>query len=158
MKDDAMVGEGLRTLGWLLEQYAGPGGVFSPVGSNGFYVRGGERATFDQQPVEACAAVSACLEAHRLTSQSRWAAHARHAFEWFLDQNVLRAPLFDATTGGCRDGIHVDRMNENQGAESTLSFLLATVELRAADTVASKLAAAQSASRGRAVSAADGSS
>jgi glycosyltransferase involved in cell wall biosynthesis len=142
MHDDAMRAVGERSLEWLVTQYRSKDGKFAPVGSNGFYVRGGERAAFDQQPVEACAMVSACLDAHRVTGQSRWSEHARHAFEWFFGQNVLDAPVFDATTGGCRDGIHVDRMNENQGAESTLSFLLAVSEMRAADRLASKLVSA----------------
>ncbi len=62
-----------------------------------------------------------------------WEQHARRAFSWFLGQNHLQQSLYDATTGGCRDGLHADRMNENQGAESTLSFLLALAEMRSAD-------------------------
>ena len=77
--------------------------------------------------------ISACLEAHRVTGDARWRDRARVAFNWFLGQNQLQQPLYDATTGGCRDGLHADRVNENQGAESTLSFLLALVEMRAAD-------------------------
>jgi len=142
LNDEAMTAVGERSLEWLTEQYTASNGMFAPVGSNGFHVRGGDKALFDQQPVEPSARVSACLDAHRLTGQARWTEHARRAFEWFLGQNVLHSPVFDATTGGCRDGIHVDRMNENQGAESTLSFLLATAEMRAADRVATKLIAA----------------
>ena len=80
--------------------------------------------------------VSACLAASRATGDRRWAEHARRAFDWFLGQNQLQQPLYDATTGGCRDGLHVDRVNENQGAESTLSFLLALSEMRLADQAA----------------------
>ena len=79
--------------------------------------------------------VSACLEAHRVTGATRWLEHARWAFHWFLGQNLRQAQVYDARTGGCRDGIHSDRLNENQGAESTLSFLMALSELRAADRV-----------------------
>ena len=85
--------------------------------------------------------VSACLDAHRLTGQARFLEHARHAFQWFLGQNPREAQVYDARTGGCRDGIHVDRLNENQGAESTLSFLTALAEMRAADRLASRLVA-----------------
>ena len=101
--------------------------------------------------------VSACLDAHRVTGQARWLEHARHAFQWFLGQNSLEAQVYDASTGGCRDGIHVDRLNENQGAESTLSFLTALAELRAADRLASKLVPAAPASvvKSRAVRVAD---
>ena len=77
--------------------------------------------------------VSACLEAHRVTGDKRWAEHARRAFGWFLGQNQLQQSLYDASTGGCRDGLHADRCNENQGAESTLSFLLALLEMRSAN-------------------------
>ena len=54
-------------------------------------------------------------------------------FNWFVGDNELHAPIYDATSGGCRDGLHADRVNENEGAESTLSFLLALTEMRAAD-------------------------
>lgn len=132
--DPDMAVVGTTALEWLVEQNrTGDGKTFAPIGSNGFHVRGETRATFDQQPVEAAAMVSACLDAARVTGQSHWNDHARRAFEWFFGENALHAPVFDAMTGGCRDGIHVDRMNENQGAESTLSFLLAVAEMRAAD-------------------------
>ncbi len=123
----------LRALDWLVEEHVAPDGTFAPVGTNGFHERGRERAGFDQQPVEACAMVSACLEAHRVTGAARWLEHARWAFQWFLGQNARQAQVYDARTGGCRDGLHADRLNENQGAESTLSFLMALSELRAAD-------------------------
>lgn len=139
MGDAEMAEIAERSLEWLVSHHVAADGTFAPVGTNGFHVRGAPRATFDQQPVEACAMVSACLDAHRVTGQPRWIEHARRAFHWFLGQNPLQAQVYDARTGGCRDGIHVDRMNENQGAESTLSFLTALAELRAADRLASKL-------------------
>ena len=77
--------------------------------------------------------VSACLEAHRATEDARWADHARRAFNWFLGQNHLQRALYDASTGGCRDGLHADRVNENQGAESTLSFLQSLLAMRSVD-------------------------
>lgn len=125
----------LRALEWLVERQAAPDGTFAPVGTNGFHERGGARAQFDQQPVEACVMVSACLEAHRVTGAAQWLEHARWAFHWFLGQNARLAQVYDARTGGCRDGLHLDRLNENQGAESTLSFLMALSEMRAADRV-----------------------
>ncbi len=130
--NDAMTHAGLESLSWLadLQRADVEGGHFVPIGSNGFYRRGGERARFDQQPVEAQAMVSACLEAHRITGDKRWRNEARRAFEWFLGRNDLNLPIYDPTTGGCRDGLHPDRANENQGAESTLAFLQALLELR----------------------------
>ena len=105
-------------------------GYFRPIGSNGFFRRGGTRANFDQQPVEAQAMMSACLEAYRATSDSWWYQQARHAFDWFIGWNDLGLELYSPGTGGCHDGLHVDRVNRNQGAESTLSFLLSLAELR----------------------------
>jgi len=129
----AMTEDGLESLSWLAGLQRADAGHFVPIGSNGFYARGGERARFDQQPVEAQAMVSACLEAHRITGDKRWRKEARRAFEWFLGRNDLHLPIYDPTTGGCRDGLHPDRANENQGAESTLAFLQSLLELRLAE-------------------------
>ena len=111
---------GLRSLRWLISVQTAPDGHFRPIGSNGFYPRGGKRADFDQQPIEAHATVSACLEAYRSTDDVFWYEQARIAFEWFLGRNDLGISLYDPKTGGCCDGLHVDRVNYNQGAESTL--------------------------------------
>jgi hypothetical protein len=77
--------------------------------------------------------VSACLEAYRITGDKHWRKEARRAFEWFLGRNDLNLPIYDPKTGGCRDGLHPDRPNENQGAESTLAFLQALLELQMAE-------------------------
>ena len=122
---------GLESLEWLAtQQCCNVNGHFVPIGSQGFYCKAGEKARFDQQPVEAGATVSACLEAYRATGDERWRTQAWAAFNWFLGDNDLKTALYDATTGGCRDGLHPDRANENQGAESTLSFLMALLEMR----------------------------
>jgi glycosyltransferase involved in cell wall biosynthesis len=121
---------GLRTLGWLSELQRAPQGHFRPIGSDGFYRRGEQRADFDQQPIEALAMVSASAEAYRTTEDTRWLNEARLAFEWFLGRNDVGLELYDASTGGCHDGLHKDRINENQGAESTLAFLLSLAELK----------------------------
>jgi len=131
-----MTEAGLESLSWLadLQRAEEAGGHFVPIGSNGFYRRGGVRARFDQQPVEAQAMVSACLEAQRITADKSWSKEARRAFDWFLGRNDLDLPIYDPTTGGCRDGLHPDRPNENQGAESSLAYLQAVLELRLAET------------------------
>lgn len=130
-EDMVLVGTG--TLDWLGSVQHTPDGYFAPVGSNGFYSRGTPPARYDQQPVEACGMVSACLDAHRITGDARWSRYTSSAFGWFLGQNHLHQPVYDATTGGCRDGLHADRVNENQGAESTISFLLALWDMRSAE-------------------------
>jgi glycosyltransferase involved in cell wall biosynthesis len=132
MDHSAMVAAGTRALDWLVSIQRSPDGYFAPVGSNAGVERGVPVAAFDHQPVEACAMISACLAAHRATGDGCWPRHARRAFSWFLGQNHLQHSLYDASTGGCRDGLHADRPNENQGAESTLSFLLALVDMQAA--------------------------
>ena len=149
--DERMVSAGLESLDWLMETQRSEGqgsetqrsetqrsetqrseihGHFVPIGSQGFYRQGGEKARFDQQPIEAAGAVSACLQAYRITRESCWRDRAWSAFNWFLGDNDLQVPLYDSVTGGCRDGLHPDRANENQGAESTLSFLMALLEMR----------------------------
>jgi len=130
MERRELVTVGLASLTWLSQIQRSETGDFAPIGSNGFYPKNGVRAAFDQQPVEAYAMVSACLEAQRVTDDARWGSDARRAFDWLLGQNHLQLPLYDAVTGGCKDGLHADRVNENQGAESTLSFLLALLEMR----------------------------
>lgn len=120
---------GLQGLRWLSSIQTTQAGHFRPIGSNGFYVRNGGRADFDQQPVEAQAMISACLEAFRATRDANWLREARRAFEWFLGRNDLGLPLYDFTSGACSDGLHADRINENQGAESTLAFHLSLTEM-----------------------------
>jgi len=128
-----MIEAGMDSLKWLVgEQHRDDAAIFVPIGSNGFFVEGNEKARFDQQPVEACATISACLEVYRLTEEGLWFEEAQRVFHWFLGRNDLQVPLYDATTGGCRDGLHPDRINENQGAESTLSFLMALLEMHEA--------------------------
>jgi hypothetical protein len=122
---------GLATLDWLTAlQRPGEdgGGPFVPVGNHGFFPRGGERACFDQQPVEVQAYVSACLAAARVTGNDRWVHRADWAFGWFHGHNQVHRPLYDPRTGGCRDGLQPDGVNENQGAESTLAYLHAALE------------------------------
>lgn len=133
LENEAMIAAGLTSLEWLWRVQCASDGCFEPIGSDGFYRRGGVKAKFDQQPVEACAMISACLVAERVTTDPSWRLRARRVFGWFLGHNHLRRALYDPVSGGCRDGLHADRLNENQGAESTISFLLALSEMRAVD-------------------------
>jgi glycosyltransferase involved in cell wall biosynthesis len=121
---------GLRSLRWLVSIQKAPRGHFRPIGSAGFYKRGEVPAEFDQQPIEAHGTISACLEAYRSTNDPFWHEQASIAFEWFLGRNDLGLSLYDSKTGGCRDGLHTDRVNENQGAESTLAYLIALSEMQ----------------------------
>ena len=131
----AVLERGLQALRWLTELQISEKGHFRSIGTNGFYRRGGMRANFDQQPIEAQAMVSACLEAYRATSDLWWYEQAQRAFDWFIGWNDLGLELCSPKTGGCRDGLHVDRVNRNQGAESTVAFLLSLAEMRLAQNM-----------------------
>jgi glycosyltransferase involved in cell wall biosynthesis len=137
--DQAAIDVGLRSLRWLMQVQTAEAGHFRPIGTNGFYPKGGNRARFDQQPIEACSSVSACLEAFLCTQDEFWRREARRSFEWFLGRNDLGQPVHDGSTSGCYDGLHVDRVNLNQGAESTLAFLLALQEMRLAENALGSL-------------------
>jgi glycosyltransferase involved in cell wall biosynthesis len=127
---DAEAGRtGLAMLRWLDGVQRAPCGRFRPIGCRGFYPRGGEPAAFDQQPIEAQATVSAALAAWRFSGEGSWLDAAWRAYAWFHGHNELGLRIYDATRGGCRDGLLEDRVNENQGAESTLAHLQALVEM-----------------------------
>ncbi|BBO80879.1 glycosyl transferase [Desulfosarcina ovata subsp. sediminis] len=124
-----MIDMGLKSLKWLLA-ITTEGKHFVPIGSNGWYERGGLRARFDQQPIEANAMVEACVEAYNITRDHTWFENAAMCFNWFLGQNDLNMPLYDPKTGGCRDGLMADGINQNQGAESSLAWLLSLMTLQ----------------------------
>jgi len=128
--DAAALALGLEMLDWLAEVQRSPAGRFAPIGCRGFYPRGGSPATFDQQPIEAQAMIAACAVAFHATGDQRWIDRGWNAFDWFRGHNVLGIGLCDPRTGGCRDGLLADRANENQGAESTLAYLAAVVDMR----------------------------
>jgi glycosyltransferase involved in cell wall biosynthesis len=130
-KDHMMLDAGLASLEWLMDHQTAPEGHFRPIGSNGFWRRDHSKAIFDQQPVEAWASLSACISAANATGDLSWMRRAENTFQWFQGKNDLGLPLFDPETGGCCDGLHQDRVNANQGAESCLSYLCALAELKA---------------------------
>jgi len=121
---------GIASLRWLVTVQTSDAGSFRPIGTDGLYHRGGNRAQFDQQPIEAQATVSACIAAYEATEDSFWLYEARRAFDWFLGRNDVGIAVYDPSTGGCHDGLHIDRVNQNEGCESTLAFLLALTEMQ----------------------------
>ncbi len=125
-----MVKIGLASLRWLMTLQTTPEGCFRPVGTESFGAKQTPPQPFDQQPVEAAAAISACLAAWRANDNAEWTAGAMRAFDWFLGGNDLQTSLVDPSCGGCMDGLHPDRPNENRGAESAVSYLLGLVEMR----------------------------
>ena len=128
--DPQAITVGLESLTWLVNIQQSEQGWIMPIGNQGFYQKGGQISYFDQQPVEVYSLLSACLEAFRVTKDTKWYDHATQAFEWFFGRNALGVSMYDKVTGGCRDGLHIDRLNENQGAESTLSFIQALLEMK----------------------------
>ncbi len=127
--DDAAVAVGLEALKWLAGVQTAPAGHFAPVGSDRVYRPGDAVPRFDQQAVEAYASVAAYSAAFESTQDGRWLREAQRALGWFFGRNDLGLTLHDPATGGCRDGLHRGRLNQNQGAESTLSLWLAVLEL-----------------------------
>ena len=121
---------GLRSLRWLMSLQTTSSGCFRPVGTKSFGRLRQKPEAFDQQPVEASATISACLAASRAEDGAEWPAGATRAFGWFLGENDLQTTLIDPDMGRCSDGLHPDRPNENNGAESVLSYLLGLVEIR----------------------------
>ena len=129
MQNGEMIEMGLRSLEWLVDLDF-TDGHFAPVGNRGWHVRGEERARFDQQPIEALSMLEACLEAYNITNDEKWIDTALGCFNWFLGQNDFQISIYDDRNGGCRDGLQPDGVNQNQGAESTLAWLLSLTVLR----------------------------
>jgi len=152
LEHDEMIETALRSLSWLLDQQTSAEGCLSPIGNDGWYPRGGKKARFDQQPIEAFALVEACTAAQRLTSETGWGIEARRCFDWFLGKNDLGEPLYDFQTGGCYDGLHAEGVNLNEGAESTLAWILSLLTIRSLDSATAgspePLAAASAGERG----------
>jgi hypothetical protein len=124
MSDPRMLDQGLASLAWLVRLQTSAEGSISLIGNRDWLSRSGARARFDQQPVEAMSTIEACADAYRATKDRAWARCARRFLDWFMGSNETRSMIYDYQTGGCRDGLHADGPNLNQGAESTLSWLI----------------------------------
>lgn len=129
MFDDAMIQTALKSLEWLHQVQTGPNGQFAPVGTEGWFPRGGAKARFNQVPGEAAATIDACLEAYRVTNDRKWLERAEGCLNWFLGDNDLNLPLYDPTTGGCSDMLLPQGASENQGATATLAWLLSLLSI-----------------------------
>src|SRR5690606_49146 len=116
---------GLETLEWIAEHQIAAGGHFRPIGCESFHHTHADPLPFDQQPLEAQAAIEAARAAFAATQDARWFAHAKAAWGWFFGANDRGATLADVATGRCRDGITPRGANINCGAESILAFQLA---------------------------------
>ena len=129
MQRNDMTDMGLKSLRWLLSIQTEKD-HFVPIGNMGWYHKDSNKARFDQQPVEANAMIEACVEAFNITGDKVWIDSAVMCFNWFLGNNDLNMALYDAKTGGCRDGLMADGVNQNEGAESTIAWLLSLMTLQ----------------------------
>jgi hypothetical protein len=129
-RDEEAISIGLESLTWLVKIQQSEKGWIMPIGNQGFYPKEGQISYYDQQPVEVYSLVSACLDAYRITKDIGWYDYATQAYEWFFGRNALGVSMYDKATGGCHDGLHIDRLNENQGAESTLSLIQSMLEMK----------------------------
>ena len=124
-----MFAAGERALGWLLSIQTADEGHISVIGNGGWYGREGKEASFDQQPVELMGLIDASLELYVATGDKKWRQEAERCLGWYLGRNDLDTQVYDFETGGCRDGLESDGVNANQGAESTLSWLISLLRM-----------------------------
>lgn len=122
--NDDMRESGIRVLQWLLNMQGNGSGHISVIGNNGWMRKGDDRPHFSQQPIDVMGLLQACADAFRITGDDIWLTHVRSCLDWFLGRNDLGKPVYDFATGGCHDGIDPQGINENMGAESTLSWLI----------------------------------
>jgi glycosyltransferase involved in cell wall biosynthesis len=120
---------GINSLKWLLARQKAPEGHLSIIGNTDWHNREGDSSTFDQQPIEAMCLIEACAEAFRATGERTWIEEGHRCLSWFLGRNDLNAQIYDFETGGCCDGMQPTGVNANQGAESTLSWLISLLTM-----------------------------
>ena len=138
LENDQMIAAGKVALGWLNGIQSSNLDCFMPIGSNGFYPRGGTRAIYDQQPLESAATIEACCEVYRLTGESAWRDETWKAYRWFLGGNIEAKSLIDSENGGCKDGLMEGGVNQNQGAESTIAFITSCLNMKIVEAIASR--------------------
>ncbi|MBV8246473.1 MAG: hypothetical protein JOZ38_11160 [Candidatus Eremiobacteraeota bacterium] len=126
LRDDELIAIGLRTLsfytGVVMED-----GIFVPIGNDGWYERGGTRARYGQQPLEAAAMIDAALVAYDCTADPSFVATAHTVLGWYHGRNLRGAVMVER--GGCHDGLEEGEINQNMGAESTLAYLASAYAL-----------------------------
>lgn len=128
LKDDKIQNAGLLLLDWLIHHQF-EDNIFVPIGNDG-WLSPESKAKYDQQPLEAYGMIDACLAAYKTTGAQTYIGYAKIAFDWFLGDNSHGISLYDFSTGGCRDGLHSQGINKNQGAESTLAFLSSLLRMK----------------------------
>lgn len=127
--DQKMYETGIKALKWLLKIQTAPDGHLSVIGNSGWLDKNGNRSIFDQQPIEVKSLINACLDVYTETKDTKWLEESERCLSWFLGQNDLQIAVCDCKTGGCCDGLEVEGLNSNQGAESTLAWIISLVSL-----------------------------
>lgn len=132
MPNQEMYDTGIKALEWLLKVQTAPEGHLSIIGNNGWLNKDGNRSMFDQQPIEVKSLIDACLEVYVNTGEKKWFKESERCLSWFLGQNDLQIPVCDHKTGGCGDGLESQGVNGNQGAESTLAWIISLINMHTA--------------------------
>ncbi|MDO8508288.1 MAG: glycosyltransferase [Nanoarchaeota archaeon] len=127
-KDSSYLNIAEESLNFLIEKTF-QNEIFSPIGQKGWYFKDKEKAEFDQQPIEAGYTVQTLITAYKTTNNFRYKKLASDAFQWFLGKNILKQALYNEETGGTHDGLGENAINLNQGAEATVSYLMARLSL-----------------------------
>ncbi|MFZ0010719.1 MAG: glycosyltransferase [Halobacteriota archaeon] len=132
--DGQLLACGERTLAFLWDQVVTSNGVINVIGNDGWYVRGKHRALGDEQAIDVGALVEAFLDAYRITGKRQYYQNALECFSWFTGNNLLKLPIYDEGTGGCFDGLSLEKgVNQNLGAESTIAYLLCRLAFEEAE-------------------------
>lgn len=132
MSNQEMFETGIKTLEWLLKVQTAPDGHISIIGNNGWLDKKGNRSRFDQQPIEVKSLIGACLDTYIETGDKKWFEESERCLSWFLGHNDLQLPVCDYKTGGCGDGLESQGVNGNQGAESTLAWIISLINMHTA--------------------------
>lgn len=127
--DNKMFQTGLKSLEWLLKIQTADAGHLSIIGNENWLMRDGTCSRFDQQPIEAMGLLEACAEAYKATGDTRWLFEAERCLGWFIGRNDLNIPICTFETGACHDGLQMHGVNANQGAESTLAWLISLLSM-----------------------------
>jgi glycosyltransferase involved in cell wall biosynthesis len=120
---------GISSLEWLIEKQMSSEGYISIIGNQNWHKKNEEESKFDQQPIEIMNIIITCSTAFMFTGDEKWINKARKCFSWFLGQNDLGVQIYNYQTGGCRDGLQSQGTNANEGAESTLAWLISLLTM-----------------------------
>jgi uncharacterized protein YyaL (SSP411 family) len=137
--DEQYMATAAESFGFLLEVQT-INGVFVPIGNRGWYMEGGPRAVYDQQAVEAAVMTEAALSANVVIGRSDYKDAAQTVLNWFFGENTLKVQVYNSDMGGCYDGITPKGLNLNMGAEATVCYLSARIDVELSKNRSTKLA------------------